>query len=110
MLRAVAAEVPMAALAVHFHDTYGQALANILACLEEGVAVVDSVGLRHRRLSLCARAPAATSPARTWSTCCTAWASTPASTSTALVDTGRWLAALLGRDSGSKVTKALAAA
>ncbi len=42
MLRAVAQEVPMAALAVHFHDTYGQALANILACLEEGVRVVDS--------------------------------------------------------------------
>src|SRR5690606_33229755 len=35
MLRAVATEVPMAALAVHFHDTWGQALANILACLEE---------------------------------------------------------------------------
>lgn len=42
MLRAVATEVPMAALAVHFHDTYGQALANILACIEEGVAVIDS--------------------------------------------------------------------
>ncbi|MBT2118087.1 hydroxymethylglutaryl-CoA lyase [Dyella sp. LX-66] len=42
MLKAVAAEVPMAALAVHFHDTYGQALANILSCLEEGVRVVDS--------------------------------------------------------------------
>jgi hydroxymethylglutaryl-CoA lyase len=42
MLKAVATEVPMTALAVHFHDTYGQALANILACLEEGVAVVDS--------------------------------------------------------------------
>lgn len=42
MLKAVAGEVPMAALAVHFHDTYGQALANILACLEEGVGVIDS--------------------------------------------------------------------
>jgi len=42
MLRAVAGELPIAALAVHFHDTRGQALANILACLEEGVAVVDS--------------------------------------------------------------------
>ncbi|MCB1574462.1 MAG: hydroxymethylglutaryl-CoA lyase, partial [Xanthomonadales bacterium] len=42
MLLAVAAEVPMQALAVHFHDTRGQALANVLACLEEGVAVVDS--------------------------------------------------------------------
>ena len=42
MLRAVAAEVPMAALAVHFHDTYGQALANILACVEAGVRVADA--------------------------------------------------------------------
>ena len=42
MLRAVAGTVPVDALAVHFHDTYGQALANILACLEEGVSVVDS--------------------------------------------------------------------
>lgn len=42
MLDAVARQVPMPALAVHFHDTYGQALANILACLEAGVAVVDS--------------------------------------------------------------------
>ena len=42
MLAAAAAKVPMAKLAVHFHDTYGQALANIHACLEMGVAVVDS--------------------------------------------------------------------
>jgi len=41
MLAAVAGQVPMSALAVHFHDTRGQALANILACLELGVAVVD---------------------------------------------------------------------
>jgi hydroxymethylglutaryl-CoA lyase len=32
----------MARLAVHFHDTYGQALANVLACIEAGVRVVDS--------------------------------------------------------------------
>ena len=38
----VAAHLPRERLAVHFHDTYGQALANILACLERGVAVVDS--------------------------------------------------------------------
>ncbi|TAL74659.1 MAG: hydroxymethylglutaryl-CoA lyase [Rhodanobacter sp.] len=42
MLHAVAGEVPMTALAVHFHNTYGQALANILACLDEGVRVIDS--------------------------------------------------------------------
>ena len=42
MIDTVAAHVPREQLAVHFHDTYGQALANILACLEKGVAVVDS--------------------------------------------------------------------
>ena len=42
MLAAVADKLPVESLAVHFHDTYGQALANILACLELGVAVVDS--------------------------------------------------------------------
>lgn len=42
MVEAVAARVPVERLAAHFHDTYGQALANILAVLEKGVAVVDS--------------------------------------------------------------------
>jgi isopropylmalate/homocitrate/citramalate synthase len=41
MVQAVAGEVPMAQLGLHFHDTYGQALANILACLELGVRTVD---------------------------------------------------------------------
>ncbi|WP_048306721.1 hydroxymethylglutaryl-CoA lyase [Halomonas sp. PR-M31] len=42
MLEAVAKEIPMAKLAAHFHDTYGQALANLYAVLEEGIAVIDS--------------------------------------------------------------------
>lgn len=42
MVEAVAAAVPITRLAVHFHDTYGQALANILAALEQGIAVIDS--------------------------------------------------------------------
>ena len=42
MLDAVAAAVPRDKLGVHFHDTYGQALANIYASLERGIAVVDS--------------------------------------------------------------------
>lgn len=42
LISAVADQVPLSALAVHFHDTYGQALANIHACLQMGVAVVDS--------------------------------------------------------------------
>ncbi len=42
MLEAVAEKVSVDKLALHFHDTYGQALANILACLETGVSVIDS--------------------------------------------------------------------
>ncbi len=42
MVETVARQVPMAQLAAHFHDTYGQALANLLAVLQIGVAVIDS--------------------------------------------------------------------
>uniref|UniRef100_A0A8V0X5G3 hydroxymethylglutaryl-CoA lyase n=1 Tax=Gallus gallus TaxID=9031 RepID=A0A8V0X5G3_CHICK len=42
MLEAVMKEIPLSALAVHCHDTYGQALANILTAIQMGVAVVDS--------------------------------------------------------------------
>jgi hydroxymethylglutaryl-CoA lyase len=42
MVRAVAGEVPMTSLALHEHNTYGQALANILACLNEGITTFDS--------------------------------------------------------------------
>jgi hydroxymethylglutaryl-CoA lyase len=42
MIEAVATRIPIAHLAGHYHDTYGQALANILASLERGVATFDS--------------------------------------------------------------------
>ncbi|MDP6774201.1 MAG: hydroxymethylglutaryl-CoA lyase [Rhodospirillales bacterium] len=42
LVEAVAEMVPVDRLAAHFHDTYGQALANILAVMELGVAVIDS--------------------------------------------------------------------
>lgn len=42
MLEAVTKHVPVERLAAHFHDTYGQALANLYAVLEEGVAVIDA--------------------------------------------------------------------
>jgi hydroxymethylglutaryl-CoA lyase len=42
MIEAVSQAVPIERLAVHFHDTYGQALANILAALAQGIAVIDS--------------------------------------------------------------------
>lgn len=42
LINAVAEHVPIQQLAIHFHDTYGQALANIYACLELGVSIIDS--------------------------------------------------------------------
>ncbi|MEH6589879.1 MAG: hydroxymethylglutaryl-CoA lyase [Halioglobus sp.] len=42
MLSAVARQIPVEQLAVHLHDTYAQALANIYAALEMGVAVIDA--------------------------------------------------------------------
>ena len=57
MVECVASAVPVERLAVHFHDTYGQALANILACLEQGIAVVDSA---VAGLGGCPYAPGAT--------------------------------------------------
>ncbi|MCK5886439.1 MAG: hydroxymethylglutaryl-CoA lyase [Alcanivorax sp.] len=42
LIRTVSSVVPIEQLAIHFHDTYGQALANILACLDEGIRIVDT--------------------------------------------------------------------
>src|ERR1700746_983581 len=57
MLRAVGDHVPMTKLAMHFHDTYGQALANLYAGMEEGVHVIDSAA---GGLGGCPYAPGAT--------------------------------------------------
>jgi hydroxymethylglutaryl-CoA lyase len=57
LLRAVAGAVPMAGLAMHFHDTYGQALANLYAGMEEGARVIDSAA---GGLGGCPYAPGAT--------------------------------------------------
>lgn len=42
LFETVATRVPLDKLAAHLHDTYGQALANIFACLEAGVSIIDS--------------------------------------------------------------------
>jgi hydroxymethylglutaryl-CoA lyase len=57
LLRAVAGVMPMAKLAMHFHDTYGQALANLYAGMEEGARVIDSAA---GGLGGCPYAPGAT--------------------------------------------------
>ncbi|MDR7136130.1 hydroxymethylglutaryl-CoA lyase [Lysobacter niastensis] len=108
MLLAVAQEVPISALAVHFHDTYGQALANILACLEEGVAVVDSA------VSGTGGCPYAKGASGNVASEDVVYMLHGLGIETGidlpkLAETGRWLAGLLGRETGSKVGKALAA-
>ena len=105
MLRAVAGEVPMIALAVHFHDTYGQALANILACLEAGVRVVDAA------VSGTGGCPYAKGASGNVASEDVVYMLQGMGIDTgidldALSATGRWLAQLLGRQTGSKFTQA----
>lgn len=107
MLRAVAGEVPMSALAVHFHDTRGQALANILACLEEGVAVVDS---SVSGTGGCPYAKGATGNVATEDV---VYMLEGMGIATGvdlgrLIETGLWLSARLGRETSSKVARASA--
>ena len=105
MLRAVAAEVPMHALAVHFHDTRGQALANILACLEEGVAVVDS------SVSGTGGCPYANGATGNVASEDVVYMLHGMGVATGvdlgkLIETGLWLSAQLGRETSSKVARA----
>jgi hydroxymethylglutaryl-CoA lyase len=103
MLAAVADAVPMSALAVHFHDTRGQALANILACLEEGVRVVDAA------VSGTGGCPYAKGASGNVASEDVVYMLEGMGYVTGvdlpkLIETGRWLSALLGRTSGSKVS------
>ena len=107
MLAAVAEHVPMSALAVHFHDTRGQALANILACLEIGVAVIDS------SVSGAGGCPYARGATGNVASEDVVYMLRGMGVETGvdldkLVETGRWLSGQLMRDNGSKVGKAAA--
>ena len=108
VLRAFAdAGVGMDRIAVHFHDTYGQALANTVVALEEGVTVVDaSTG----GLGGCPYAESATGNLATEDL---VWMLDGLGVHTgvdlaALVDTSTWMARHLGRPSPSRVVRALA--
>ena len=105
MLRAVAGEVPMPALAVHFHDTYGQALANIFSCLDAGVRVIDAA------VSGTGGCPYAKGASGNVATEDVVYMLQGMGIDTgididALSATGRWLAQWLGRETGSKFTRA----
>ncbi len=105
MLLAVATEVPMHALAVHFHDTRGQALANILACIEVGVAVIDS------SVSGTGGCPYARGASGNVATEDVVYMLDGMGIETGidlkkLIDTGNWLSTLLGHATASKVARA----
>ena len=108
MFDAVARRVPMDKLAGHFHDTYGQALANIYASLEAGVAVFDaSVG----GLGGCPYAAGASGNVATEDV---VYMLDGLGIDTgirldALVDTAGWISAQLGRPPASKVARAMLA-
>jgi hydroxymethylglutaryl-CoA lyase len=108
MIRGVAARVPREKLAVHFHDTYGQALANILAVLELGIAVVDS---SVSGLGGCPYAKGAAGNVASEDLLCML---NGLDIETGvdlglLVAAGAYISTFLGRPSGSKVARALLA-
>ena len=102
----VQAGVPIGGIAVHFHDTYGQALSNTLAALQCGVTVVDaSAG----GLGGCPYAKSATGNLGTEDL---VWMLHGLGIETgvdlrALVGTSGWMAARLGRPSPSRTVQAL---
>lgn len=109
LLRTMSASVPVQQLAVHFHDTYGQALANILVALEHGVAVVDS---SVAGLGGCPFAPGAAGNVATEDV---VYMMNGLGVDTgidldALIDAGLFISKLLNRPTGSKVARASTAA
>ena len=108
MLDAVARDVPVDKLAGHFHDTYGQALANVYAALERGVTVFDS---SVAGLGGCPYAKGATGNVATEDVVyllhglgCTTGVDLDR-----LIDAGEFICAVLGRPSNSKVGRAMLA-
>ena len=109
MIRAVAGDVPVAALAGHYHDTYGQALANIFASVEEGVRVFDS---SVSGLGGCPYAPGASGNVATEDVVYMLHGSgfDTGADLDALVEISVWISEKLGRDPASRVTRARQAA
>lgn len=108
MVKTVARAVSMEKLAVHFHDTYGQALANILAALEEGVRVADS---SVAGLGGCPYAPGASGNVASEDVVymLEGLGMSPGVDLDALARTGAWISQALGRETASKAGRALMA-
>jgi len=105
LIKAIAAEMPVASLAGHFHDTYGQALSNIWAAIEEGVDVFDS------SVSGLGGCPYANGASGNVASEDVVYSLERSGLQTgvdldALTETSIWISAKLGRRPGSKVTLA----
>ncbi len=108
MLEATARAVPVAQLAGHYHDTYGMAVANVHASYQFGLRVFDS---SVAGLGGCPYAKGATGNVATEDLVYLLHglgADTGVDLD-ALVDTGAWISAQLGRDTNSRVARALLA-
>jgi isopropylmalate/homocitrate/citramalate synthase len=108
MLAAVAARVPITKLAGHYHDTYGQALANIYASLELGVATFDS---SVAGLGGCPYAKGASGNVATEDV---VYMLNGLGIRTGVdldkvVDIGQWICGVIGKEPASKAGKAIAA-
>ena len=108
MVEAVAKRVPVAKLAGHYHDTYGQALANIYASLEMGVATFDS---SVAGLGGCPYAKGASGNVATEDV---VYMLHGLGIATGIdldkvVDAGQWICRLIGKEPVSKAGKAIAA-
>lgn len=108
LMRRVARDVPMPRLAVHFHDTWGQALANVLACLDVGVRTVDAA---VAGLGGCPYAKGATGNLATEDLVYLLdGLGMPTGVDLdRLAATGTWIAGRLGRPTASRAGRALAA-
>jgi len=108
MLDACSERVPVANLAGHYHDTYGQALANTYASLELGVRTFDA---SVAGLGGCPYAKGASGNVATEDVVYMlhGLGLQTGIDLNALVDIGAWISKILGRDYGSKAGKALAA-
>jgi hydroxymethylglutaryl-CoA lyase len=108
MIEAVAERVPVERLAGHYHDTYGQALANVYASLECGVGVFDA---SVAGLGGCPYAPGASGNVATEDV---VYLLDGLGVQTGvdldrLIDTGEFICAALGRQTTSKVARAVMA-
>jgi hydroxymethylglutaryl-CoA lyase len=108
LIEACAAQVPRERLAGHYHDTYGQALANIYASLEMGITTFDA---SVAGLGGCPYAAGASGNVATEDV---VYMLQGLKLDTgvdldALVETGRWISGILGREPASKVNRALSA-